>query len=434
MLGLITAGAVAPLSSFFLLVVLLGNFLLAHPWRSISLLAIEEEWRYLRGVRWSLSLITVIVFFLATLEMLKSKNLFSLVFWSNLLLSLVLFIFYSKSVLIFYVCFEVRVFPIFLIILGWGYQPERVVASFYILVYTVLSALPILTYILLNWYFLKFLYFGHMNRKIIEGELTGILMLLPVLSFLIKLPVYGGHYWLPRAHVEAPVFGSMILAGVLLKLGGYGLLKLAFLVGGKSRRLVITWGLAGGVLVRGICLVQTDFKSLVAYSSVAHISFIVYLAFTPSNISLVAILLVILSHGFSSSFIFLCSFFFYKRLNTRNLMISANFMTFDSFFIYVFFLGVLGFIGAPPTFNFIREVFSILEILQLKQFLLFTFLGILLFISVAYALILFILRAHGPHREASLSWPGQESFNLLGAVIHLILITVFFPIFSVFIM
>lgn len=225
------------------------------------------------------------------------------------------------DLLIFYIAFEATLIPIFLLVLGWGYQPERVSASFYLLFYTLAASLPLL---------LSILWVNNEESSLDYSFLLSVqssrvfLFWAMVTAFLVKLPVYLGHLWLPKAHVEAPVGGSMILAGVLLKLGGYGFIRVSpFLEFSllEFSSLLIRVSIVGGLLASFVCIRQTDCKSLVAYSSVAHMALVLLGVVINSYLRVAGALIIMISHGLCSSGLFRLVGILYERVGTRSLIL-----------------------------------------------------------------------------------------------------------------
>lgn len=143
-------------------------------------------------------------------------------------------------------------------------------------------------------------------------------------AFLVKLPMFTAHLWLPKAHVEAPVVGSIILASIILKLGGYGVIRFSCFLGGDLGHLVVRLRLLGGLTISVICLSLNDLKMLVAYSSVSHIAFAITTALSASLIGGKRCGLVMLAHGLSSSGIFLIAYIIYEIRGSRNIQLSKG--------------------------------------------------------------------------------------------------------------
>ena len=177
---------------------------------------------------------------------------------------------------------------------------------------------------------------------------TSVQRWLLLIGFLVKLPVYGAHLWLPLAHVEAPVYGSIILAGILLKLGGIGMLRFSkFLHASPFVDWVLVVRLLGMALVAGTCLFVTDLKKIIAFSSVSHIGFsILLISFRIKNPLWVAFLILIV-HAFSSSAMFFAVYYFYLYSNSRNLVINIGIIRLSPVISFFWLLAIIASLGVP---------------------------------------------------------------------------------------
>nr|YP_010271178.1 NADH dehydrogenase subunit 4 [Simocephalus serrulatus]UKB87190.1 NADH dehydrogenase subunit 4 [Simocephalus serrulatus] len=343
----------------------------------------------------SLSMWVVILMLIMSFY-IKNLNNFSSSFFclSLFMLAFLILSFSTSNALLFYIMFEATLVPIFLLIMGWGYQPERVTASYFLLFYTLSASLPLLLSILFveNIFFsLDFIIFN------IFEESSFFLFWGLILAFLVKLPVYLGHLWLPKAHVEAPVAGSMILAGVLLKLGGYGLIRIVPLIQESLKLfspILVSIGLMGGVMASFICIRQTDCKSLVAYSSVAHMALVIVGLSMNSFLGWAGAIIIMVAHGLCSSGLFALVGMVYERMGTRNLVLLRSMIVSAPLLTMWWFLFSVSNMAAPPTPSLAGEIYIFISTLSWMGFSCLL-VGALSFLAGVYNLYLFISTQHG---------------------------------------
>lgn len=321
----------------------------------------------------------------------SNKNIFLIIIlWLMIFLILS---FCSSNLLIFYIFFETRLVPIIVIIIGWGYQPERITASYYLIFYTLSASLPILISII----FLMKINISGIFILITVTIRNFLLYLRIILAFLIKIPLFLFHLWLPKAHVEAPVSGSIILAGVLLKLGGYGLIRVIIIIPSSFlnyRYIWISISVFGRVIIRILCIVQVDLKSLIAYSSVAHIGLVVGGIITINLWGLIGSYYIIIGHGLCSSGLFCLANISYERTGRRRIIINKGILTFIPSITIIWFLICSGNISCPPTINLAGEIIIINSLISWNSIILILLI-LSSFMSACYSLYLFSYTQHG---------------------------------------
>nr|URX53637.1 NADH dehydrogenase subunit 4 [Bifiditermes sp. 2 AB-2022a] len=352
------------------------------------------------GCDWISYGLVLLSLWICVLMILASEAVLRYVYFPELFLMFVVLLvvmlfctFSSISVFSFYLFFESSLIPTVFIILGWGYQPERLQAGVYLLFYTLLASLPMLVGIFYVYDSLSSTSFLMLGGAKLMG---GFFYFCMIFAFLVKMPMFLVHLWLPSAHVEAPVSGSMILAGVLLKLGGYGLLRVfSVLVNFFSLGYIwISISLVGGVLVSLICMRQTDLKSLIAYSSVAHMGIVIGGIMTMNYWGFCGSFTLMIAHGLCSSGLFCLANISYERLGSRSLLLGRGMLgLMPSMSFWWFMLSACN-MAAPPSLNLLGEL-SLLNSLVSWSWVSMFFLVFLSFFSAAYTLYLFSYSQHG---------------------------------------
>lgn len=255
----------------------------------------------------------------------------------------------TKSLILFYLFFELRVLPITLIVFFYGYQPEKLRASLFLLLYTVTGSLPLLWMIV--------------SDHVPMGIVCGSLLAFPItLCFMIKTPMYLLHIWLPKAHVQAPIGGSMVLARVLLKLGSYGLLL--FLPHLKLNLIVIFYysiSLLGSIVRALICMRQGDLKLIIAYSSIVHMGVVRVGFLCGTELGYTCGLIMAIRHGLCSPILFAYSYWLYESTYSR--LSLNNPRSFPNILGGMFALVTLN-IGVPPSLGLWSEVFMTISVLN----------------------------------------------------------------------
>lgn len=309
----------------------------------------------------------------------------------NIFLLIFLFLsFRVNRLFLYYLFFECRLIPTLILIFGWGYQPERLMAGYYLLFYTLFFSLPMLLGIFyINNCCFRIFYF------LINIDYNLYLYFAILLSFLVKMPMTFIHFWLPKAHVEAPISGSIILAGVLLKLGGYGILRVfIFIKDYTLNYFFICLSLFGMFIVSVLCIFQIDIKFLIAYSSVAHIGIVICGIICINTIGLVGSLVLIIGHGLCSSGIFCLANIAYERTSSRRIFINKGLITFMPRICIFWFLLIINNISRPPSINLLGEILLINRIIS-WGYISFFYLIFASFMGCIYRIYLYSSVNHG---------------------------------------
>nr|YP_009995514.1 NADH dehydrogenase subunit 4 [Ochthebius viridis]QNP09969.1 NADH dehydrogenase subunit 4 [Ochthebius viridis] len=375
---------------FIIFIIFIFNFSFNYLFMNIS---------YFLGCDLLSYMMILLTFWICSLMIMASQKIYITKFFSDLFLFMILMLmislyctFSTMNLLGFYLFFEMSLIPTLILIIGWGYQPERIQAGVYLLFYTMLASLPMMISIFYYYYImnsLDYYYFMNLNSLLLYLSMNMV--------FFIKMPMYFVHLWLPKAHVEAPVSGSMILAGIMLKLGGYGLMrvmKIFIEIGLKINFYFIIISLVGGLIISLMCLRQMDIKSLIAYSSVSHMGLVLSGIMTMNYWGLSGSFLMMIAHGLCSSGLFCLANMNYERLMSRSLFLNKGLINLMPSLSMWWFLFSACNMSSPPSLNLIGEIFLINSLMS-WNFLSMFMLMFLLFFSAVYSLYLYSFTQHG---------------------------------------
>jgi NADH-quinone oxidoreductase subunit M len=345
--------------------------------------------------------------------------------------TLMLGVFCALDIVLFYLFFEGGLIPMFLIIGVWGGK-RRVYASFKFFLYTLLGSVLMLLAMMAMYWHAGTTDIPTLLATTFPADMQFWLWLAFFASFAVKMPMWPVHTWLPDAHVEAPTGGSVILAAILLKMGGYGFLRFSLpmfpLASEQLAPLVFTLSIVAIIYTSLVALVQEDIKKLIAYSSVAHMGFVTMGIFTASQQGIDGAIFQMLSHGIVSAALFLCVGVVYDRMHTREIAAYGGLVERMPKYAFAFMVFTMANVGLPGTSGFVGEFLTLMAAFKANTWVaLLATTGVVL--SAAYALWLYRRVIFGPLTKASLKGLLDLSPREIAVLAPLVILTIFYGVY-----
>jgi NADH-quinone oxidoreductase subunit M len=339
--------------------------------------------------------------------------------------------FASLDLVLFYLFFEGGLIPMFLIIGVWG-GPRRVYATFKFFLYTFLGSVLMLLAIMAMYWAAGTSDIPTLMKFSFPRGMQTWLWLAFFASFAVKLPMWPVHTWLPDAHVEAPTAGSVILAAILLKMGGYGFLRFSLPMFPAASHdfapLVFTLSVVAVIYTSLVALVQEDFKKLIAYSSVAHMGFVTMGIFAATTQGVAGGIFQMVSHGIVSGALFLCVGVIYDRMHTREIAAYGGLVNNMPLYAAAFMVFTLANVGLPGTSGFIGEFLSLIGTFKINTWVA-TLATIGIILSAAYALWVYRKVIFGPLEKPALAALADLDGREIVSLAPLVILTLLFGVF-----
>jgi len=330
--------------------------------------------------------------------------------------TLILGVFSALDLVVFYLFFEGSLIPMFLIIGVWGSKgektfggftmPSRVYAAMKFFLYTFIGSVLMLVAILWMWKYAGTTDIAYIQREVTfpAGAQTWLWFAF-FASFAVKIPMWPVHTWLPDAHVQAPTAGSVVLASILLKMGGYGFLRFSLpmfpIASAEFAPFIYALSIVAIIYTSFVALAQQDMKKLIAYSSIAHMGFVTMGIFTLTSQGVEGGLFQMLSHGFIAGALFLCVGVVYDRMHTREIAAYGGLVRRMPFYAFFFLFFTMGNVGLPGVSGFVGEFLTMAGAFRVNSWIAF-FAAFGIILSAAYALRLYRQVMYGELTKPSL--------------------------------